>query len=60
MIFLFYPTVHADEMIDGNTILVSAQNVANPVAVRYGWAKTPIVNLCKKQDLTASPFKTDQ
>jgi sialate O-acetylesterase len=49
----------ADAVIDGNTIVVSGQDVVNPVAVRYGWAKNPPVNLYNKQGLPASPFKTD-
>lgn len=51
--------VFANAVIDGNTIVVSGTDVSNPVAVRYGWAKNPQVNLYNKQGLPASPFKTD-
>jgi hypothetical protein len=29
------------------------------VAVRYGWADYPVVNLWNKDGLPASPFRTD-
>jgi sialate O-acetylesterase len=49
----------ADAKIDGDTIVVSSDKVAKPVAVRYGWAAYPVVNLWNKEDLPASPFRTD-
>jgi sialate O-acetylesterase len=51
--------VWADAQIDGNSILVSSPEVANPVAVRYGWANNPDCNLYNKEGLPASPFRTD-
>ena len=33
--------------------------VAKPVAVRFGWANYPVVNLWNKAGLPASPFRTD-
>jgi sialate O-acetylesterase len=30
------------------------------VAVRYGWADYPVVNLANKDGLLASPFRTDE
>jgi len=51
--------VWADAQIDGNTIVVSSPEVANPVAVRYGWANNPDCNLYNKEGLPASPFRTD-
>lgn len=51
--------VWADAIIDGNTVLVSCKAVSHPVAVRYGWASNPPVNLYNQADLPASPFKTD-
>ena len=33
--------------------------MAHPVAVRYGWANYPTGNLWNKEDLPASPFRTD-
>lgn len=51
--------VWADAQIDGNSIVVSSPEVANPVAVRYGWANNPDCNLYNKEGLPASPFRTD-
>jgi sialate O-acetylesterase len=44
---------------EDNTILVTSPDVARPVAVRYGWADCPVVNLWNKNGLPASPFRTD-
>ena len=49
----------ANATISGDTIVVSSDQVAKPVAVRYGWAAYPVVNLWNKEDLPASPFRTD-
>jgi sialate O-acetylesterase len=51
--------VWADAEIVGNTVVVSSPQVARPVAVRYGWADCPVVNLWNKDGLPASPFRTD-
>jgi sialate O-acetylesterase len=45
--------------IDGNQIVVSSDQVPDPVAVRYGWATNPPCNLYNKEGLPASPFRTD-
>ena len=50
--------VWADAKIDGNTVVVSSPQVAKPVAVCYGWADNPPVNLFNKIGLPASPFRT--
>ena len=47
------------EIRDGNRVVVSSPEVAKPVAVRYGWADYPVVNLWNKDGLPASPFRTD-
>ena len=49
----------ATAVIEGNKIIVSSPSVPKPVAVRYGWAATPDVNLCSKEGLPATPFRTD-
>ncbi len=49
----------ADAKIDGNSVIVSAPDVANPIAVRYGWADNPRCNLYNGAGLPASPFRTD-
>ena len=47
------------EILPDNTIAVSSPAVAKPVAVRFGWANFPVVNLWNKEGLPASPFRTD-
>lgn len=47
------------EVKDGK-VVVSSPKVADPVAVRYGWADNPDVNLYNGADLPASPFRTDE
>jgi sialate O-acetylesterase len=49
----------ANAEIDGKTVVVSHAFIDNPVAVRYGWADYPIVNLFNREGLPASPFRTD-
>lgn len=46
------------EIKDGK-VFVSSSEVSHPVAVRYGWANCPVVNLWNKDGLPASPFRTD-
>jgi sialate O-acetylesterase len=52
--------VWADAKIEGDTIVVSSEQVPEPAAVRYGWANNPIGNLYNKDGLPASPFRTDR
>jgi sialate O-acetylesterase len=51
--------VNAQARIEGNTVVVTAPGVSNPVAVRYGWANYPLGNLWNKDGLPATPFRTD-
>jgi len=51
--------VPAKAEIKGNTVVVSCDQVTTPVAVRYGWANVPDVNLFNKEGLPASPFRSD-
>jgi sialate O-acetylesterase len=51
--------VWADARIDGDTVVVSSSKVLKPVAVRYGWADNPVVNLYNRAGLPASPFRTE-
>ena len=51
--------VPAKAEIKGNTVEVSSDQVAQPAAVRYGWANVPDVNLFNQEGLPASPFRTD-
>ena len=40
-------------------IEVLSDHVADPVAVRYGWANNPVVNLYDAAGLPLNPFRTD-
>jgi sialate O-acetylesterase len=52
--------VWAKAVIDGDKVIVSNPDVANPMYVRYAWADNPDgANLYNKEDLPASPFRTD-
>ena len=42
-----------------NTNEVSSDLVPNPVAVRYGWADNPVVNMFDGAGLPLTPFRTD-
>jgi sialate O-acetylesterase len=53
---MFYP---ATAEIKGDKIVVLSDKVTKPVAVRFGWANYPVVNLWNKDGLPASPFRTD-
>ena len=47
------------EILPDNTIAVSSPDVAQPAAVRFGWADFPVVNLWNQDGLPATPFRTD-
>jgi len=51
--------VWANAKIDGNSVVVWSDEVANPVAVRYAWADNPTCNLYNEAGLPAAPFRTD-
>ena len=51
--------VPAKAEIKGNNVIVSAEEVSEPKAVRYGWTNVPDVNLFNQEGLPASPFRTD-
>ncbi len=46
-------------IIDQNTVEVWNEGVIEPVAVRYGWAQNPRVNLYDRNGLPVTPFCTD-
>lgn len=52
----FYP---AQAVIDGDTVVVSSDQVARPMAVRYAWQDDPAVSLFNADGLPASPFRSD-
>ena len=49
----------ADVPVWGDSIVVTSPKITKPVAVRYGWANVPDVNLFNKEGLPASPFRTE-
>ena len=53
--------VWAKAKIEGDKVIVYSPQVKHPVAVRYAWSDNPEnANLYNKEDLPASPFRTDQ
>jgi sialate O-acetylesterase len=53
--------VWADAQIEGDKVIVSSPEVAEPKYVRYAWADNPEgANLYNKEGLPASPFRTDK
>lgn len=51
--------VPAHAIIKRKKVVVWSGQVSKPLAVRYGWANVPDVNLFNKEDLPVSPFRTD-
>jgi len=51
--------VAAKAEIDGAAVVVSAEGVAQPKQVRFGWHKLANPNLVNSAGLPASPFQTD-
>ncbi len=55
------PFVWADARLEGNSVVVSSEAIADPVAVRYAWADNPDrANLYNSEGLPAAPFRTDR
>ncbi len=50
----------AKAAIEHDHVVVSSPDVPNPVAVRYGWADNPDLNLVNEAGLPASPFRSDK
>ncbi|HWB27532.1 MAG TPA: sialate O-acetylesterase [Chitinophagaceae bacterium] len=51
--------VAATAIVKYHKVIVSGDKISKPVAVRYGWANVPDVNLYNAEGLPASPFRTD-
>jgi sialate O-acetylesterase len=51
--------VPAEARIDGQTVLVSCDQVPDPTKVRYGWLDDPNCTLENHEGLQASPFRAD-
>jgi sialate O-acetylesterase len=52
--------VPAQADIVGETVVVSAKEVAQPTAVRFAWNETAQPNFCNAAGLPAEPFRTDK
>ena len=52
--------VDAQAKIDGDSVVVSADSVQEPVAVRYAYTQEAEPNLSNAEGLPASPFRTDE
>ena len=53
--------VWAKAKIEGDKVVVWNDEVASPMYVRYAWADSPpFPNLCNREGLPASPFRTDE
>lgn len=53
---VFHPAI---AVLDEDRVVVSSQQVPQPVAVRFAWNDTPNSNLVNSAGLPASPFRTD-
>ena len=51
--------VPAKAVIEGNDVVLSADGLANIVAVRFGWNELAEPNLANKEGIPAYPFRTD-
>ena len=49
----------ADAEIDGNRVLLTADEVDEPTRVRYCWADSPVCTLYDEAGLPASPFEVE-
>jgi sialate O-acetylesterase len=52
--------VAARATIDGDTLVVTSDEIHDPVAVRFGWHQEAEPNLSNREGLPASPFRTDR
>ncbi|NCP63219.1 MAG: sialate O-acetylesterase [Paraglaciecola sp.] len=50
---------NAEASIIGNEVVVSSASVAQPKALRYGWADNSPANLYNSADLPAAPFRIE-
>ena len=52
--------VEATATIEGNSVIVSNDKIAEPAAVRFGWDQLAEPNLMNAEGLPASPFRTSR
>ncbi|MBE6872165.1 MAG: sialate O-acetylesterase [Ruminococcaceae bacterium] len=50
----------AKAYIDGDTVVVYRDDIAEPVAVRYAWNNVPEFSLYNSEGFPATPFRTDE
>jgi sialate O-acetylesterase len=50
--------VEANAVIDGKSVVVSSDKIAEPAAVRFGWNELAEPNLMNVEGLPAGPFRT--
>ena len=50
---------HANAVIREGKIVASSEKVAAPVYVKYGFARSPFVNIFNKDGFAITPFRTD-
>ena len=51
--------VNATAIVENDTVIVSSDEVASPVAVRFAFTSEAMPNLFNKEGLPASSFRTD-
>src|SRR5271165_6304900 len=47
------------KIVGKEQVEVWSDDVAKPVAIRYGWADNPVLNLFSNDGLPVTPFRTD-
>jgi sialate O-acetylesterase len=52
--------LEAQAKIDGDQVVVWADGVSEPAAVRFAWNQEAEPNLSNEEGLPASPFRTDK
>lgn len=50
----------ATGVLDGDSVLISSDDVSDPVAVRYAWQSAPKASLFNADGLPIAPFRTDK
>lgn len=51
--------IAAEARLEGNEVIVSSEDVSEPVAVRYAWVNAPTVSLYDRTGMPVAPFRTD-
>jgi len=49
----------ATARLEGNAIVASSEKVADPKYAKYGFERSPFVNIFNKDDFAIAPFRTD-